>query len=307
MRVLFYPLLVLALLVAGRASADKVPEGVLLVKGAWSSASDSTTPVPEGGQVNGSTYRSDYFGFSYTLSQHWTQTYAAPPPSESGDYVLAQFESIQYTRGVSPGHLLIAAQDTLFALTPTRSARELISYSAAHLGSVYQTERAPTEVRIANRSFVRFDYGSEVAGLHWYLLATDIRCHTVQFIFTGRDTRLLERLVHDLDSMTDTSGSDAPVCMRDFASPQNIVSRVDPVFEMPRFNAVPVRIVIDRAGRVRHVHFLSAFPEQASAISEALSHWQFKPYLVSGQPVEVETGLMFGRQPAHVTTAAVRP
>jgi len=29
----------------------KVPEGVILVKGAWSSASDSSTPVPEGGSV----------------------------------------------------------------------------------------------------------------------------------------------------------------------------------------------------------------------------------------------------------------
>ena len=29
--------------------ATKVPEGVILVKGAWSSASDSVTPVPEGG------------------------------------------------------------------------------------------------------------------------------------------------------------------------------------------------------------------------------------------------------------------
>ena len=29
----------------------KVPKGVILVKGAWSSASDSVTPVPEGGAV----------------------------------------------------------------------------------------------------------------------------------------------------------------------------------------------------------------------------------------------------------------
>jgi hypothetical protein len=142
--------------------------------------------------------------------------------------------------------------------------------------------------------------------LHWYLLATDIRCHTLQFIFTGRDTRVLERLVHDLDSMSDPSGSEAPVCIRDFANPQNILTRVDPVFEIPRFNAIPVRIIVDRDGRVRHVHFLSAFPEQARAISEALSHWRFRPYLLDGQPVEVETGILFGRQPRPVMSAALR-
>ena len=35
----------------------KVPEGVLLVKGAWSSASDSLTPLPEGGAVTIKNFR----------------------------------------------------------------------------------------------------------------------------------------------------------------------------------------------------------------------------------------------------------
>jgi hypothetical protein len=39
----------------------KVPAGVILVKGAWSSASDNVTPLPEGGSVNNNVYRNQYF------------------------------------------------------------------------------------------------------------------------------------------------------------------------------------------------------------------------------------------------------
>jgi hypothetical protein len=40
----------------------KVPTGVILLKGAWSSASDSVTPLPEGGSVSNNVFHSEYFG-----------------------------------------------------------------------------------------------------------------------------------------------------------------------------------------------------------------------------------------------------
>jgi hypothetical protein len=64
-----------------------------------------------------------------------------------------------------------------------------------------------------------------------------------------------------------------------------------------------VRIVIDTEGRVKHIHFLSAFPDQAKSIADALSQWRFKPLIVRGHPAEVETGLMFGRPPRPGTSA----
>jgi len=90
-------------------------------------------------------------------------------------------------------------------------------------------------------------------------------------------------------------GGDVPVCIKDYASGQNVTARVDPVFTERRFNPVPVRIIINREGKVKHIHFLSAFPDQAKVITDALGQWKFKPYRRNGQPVEVETGLMFGR------------
>jgi hypothetical protein len=290
--------------------AMKVPTGVILVKGAWSSASDSVTPLPEGGTLANDVYSNQYFGLTYTLPPDWTEKYGGPPPSDSGYYVLAQLRPADTFKGTSRGTILIAAQDLFFTLAPARNALELTNYTKNNLNVDYKVEQPPTEVRIANHSFVRLDYGSPVAELHWRVLATLIRCHVIQFIFTSRDTKLVEQLIREMNGIklpadagttSGVGGGEVPTCIQDYASGENVKERVDPVFSEHRFNPVPVRIIIDKEGKVKHIHFLSAFPDQADAISEALSRWKFKPYVRDGKPVEVETGIMFGRAPRPTT------
>jgi hypothetical protein len=292
----------------------KLPTGVILVKGAWSSASDSITPVPEGGQVINNAYTNKYFGLTYPLSSDWTEKYSGPPPSDSGYYVLAQIRPADTFNGPTHGTILIAAQDLFFSLTPAQNALEMVHYTEEHLEAGYQVERPPTEIRISGHSFVRLDYGSPVAALHWRVLATDIRCHTVEFVFTSRDVDLAEALIRQMNKMAlppeadltpGMDAGDAPVCLKDYATGSNVIKKVNPVFAEHRFNPVPVRIIIDREGKVRHIHFLSAFPDQAKAIADALSQWRVKPYQRDGRSLEVETGIMFGRAP-HLQTPTNR-
>jgi len=136
----------------------------------------------------------------------------------------------------------------------------------------------------------------------------------VQFVFASRDTKLMESLIQGMDKMSlpdeagpisGRGGGDVPVCIKDYASGENVMERVDPVFAERRFNPVPVRIIIDKEGKVKHIHFLSAFPDQAKAITDALSQWRFRPYLRDGKPVEVETGIMFGRAPRLATLPSI--
>jgi hypothetical protein len=290
----------------------KVPPGVILVKGAWSSASDSVTPVPEGGSVTNNVFNNQYFGMSYALPSDWTEKYKGPPPSESGRYVLAQIRPGDTFKGRDRGSILITAQDMFFTPLPVTNALELINYSKDHLQADYKVEMPPTQTKIADRAFTFFAYWSPVAQLHWYVLAAQIRCHAVQIVLTSRDTKLLESLILDMNKMkvpaqnnpTASTGSAVPVCIKDYASDNNVSARVDPVFTEHRFNSVPVRITIDKEGKVKHIHFLSAFPDQAKAISDALLQWRFKRYLQNGQPVEVETGIMFGRALLPTTAAA---
>jgi hypothetical protein len=281
-------------LLCAASTAGIVQAEALLVKGAWPSASDATTPLPENGTIANEVYENRYFGLKYALAPGWNQQVEGPPPSDNGYYVLAQIEPVDRSRQPLEGHALIAAQDMFFGAAPAGTAAELIGYSKQHLDPDYKIERPPSAVRIGGRDFIRFEYGSPVAGMHWQILATQIRCHTVEFIFTGTDTQRMARMMKALDSLQVSDG-EAPVCIKDFATPANLLARDEPVLPQSRFNPIPVRIIIGPDGRVRHIHFISAFPEQTRGIADALAQWRFKPYLLDGRPVAVETGIMFGR------------
>lgn len=297
-------------------SIVKVPKDTIIVKGAWSSASDSVTPVPEGTRLSNRVFSNAYFGISYNLPAGWSKNYDGPPPSDSGRYVLAQIRMGDPKQQTSRGSVLVTADDLFFTSLPVDNALEFVGYLEDHLPADYKQEQPPMATKIAGRPFVFFAYWSPVAQLHWYVAATEIRCHAVELVFTSRDTKLLTNWLLDLaDKMTlpagagPTAGSGGgrfPVCVKDYAQKGNVLARVDPVFAEPRGNSVPVRIIIDKKGKVKHVHLLSAFPEQAKAITDALFEWRFKPYFENGQPVEVETGIVFGRgsRPAASTAAS---
>jgi hypothetical protein len=287
-------------------SITKLPADIILVKGASSSATDSVTPVPEAATVDRNVFSDPYFGISYTLPQDWTQEYEGPPPSESGRYVLAQIGPPNTKESPASASMLVTAQDMFFTPLPAANASELMELIKDHLENYYKVETAPTVVKIADRSFNFFSYWSPVAELHWYVLAIQIRCHAVQFVLTSRDTKLLERLMLELNRMKLPLGASAtvgegggafPVCVKDYARDENVITRVDPAFAGHRFNPVPVRIIIDKQGRVKQIHLISAFPDQAKAITDALEQWRFKPYAVDGKASEVETGILFGRAP----------
>ena len=282
-----------------------VPPNTILVKGAWASASDSSTPLPEGGAIVDSVYRNQYFGLSYTVPLDWYQKFQGPPPSDSGYYVLAQLRPNDKFKGTMKGTVLFSAQDLFFNPSPVRNSVELVTQTRDHLQPEYKVERQPEVVKLADRPFVRFDYVAPVAGLHWYVLATQIRCHAVQFIFASQDAKLLDELIGSLNKMklpagadpaSGNGGGDVPVCIKDYAMGKNLVHKVEPLLNDRKFNPIPVRIIISKTGRVKHIHFLSAFPQQSELISNALLQWEFKPYLENGVPVEVETGIMFGKE-----------
>ena len=112
------------------------------------------------------------------------------------------------------------------------------------------------------------------------------------------------KLPPEASSTGGLGGGNVPVCIKDYASGENVMERVEPVLTDHRYNAIPVRLIIDKQGKVKHIHFLSAFPEQEKTISDALKQWKFRPYERDGQRLEVETGIMFGRASLPVAPRA---
>lgn len=301
---------------SGHLPDGKVPDRVLLVKGAWSSASDSETALPELGNILDNVYTNRYFGLSFPLPTDWVERSAGPPPSDSGRYTLTLLTPGPSFKGSGGGSILITAQDMFFTPEPLAHPLDLINYAKGHLQADYIAEQEPTRTQIAGRPFISYGYWSPATALHWRVLATEIRCHTVEFVFMNRDPQTLARLVQQAGNMSfratafaaGANPADPPVCIRDYATGENVIGRADPSFSEHKFNPVPVRIVVDQEGKVKHIHFLSAFPDQRKAVTEALAHWKLRPYLRDGKPVEVETGIMFGsrapRLPALPGSAA---
>ena len=292
---------------APNSVVEKIPADVIIVKGAQPHASDRVTPLPEDGAVAKGVYRNSYFGMTWKLPDGWSEPFGGPPPSDTGLYVLSNVVPEAKYKGPSKGTVMISAQDIFFAPMPARDAKELIAYRREHLEPYYELENAPSEMTLAGRPFARFDYQSRVAGIHWIVLATEVRCHAVQFVFSSRDPKLNEALVADLnEKMTFADDEKWPRCVADYATRANILERVDPVLKDRRFNPIPVRVVIDRKGKVKHVHILSAFGDQAQIITDALMGWRFKPYTVNGEAVEIETGLNFGAPPLRQRVVTAR-
>jgi TonB family protein len=75
---------------------------------------------------------------------------------------------------------------------------------------------------------------------------------------------------------------------------RQVISRVDPVYP-PEAKAahvqgfVVLRAVVGKDGTVRNVTVVSGPPELVQSATDAVSQWRYKPYLLNGEPVEVET------------------
>ena len=52
---------------------------------------------------------------------------------------------------------------------------------------------------------------------------------------------------------------------------------------------VVLTAIIDKDGNIENLQLVSGHPMLAPAAINAVKQWRYKPYLLNGQPVEVET------------------
>ena len=128
---------------------------------------------------------------------------------------------------------------------------------------------------------------------------------------TTRFPDVLEKLSKQMDSITmpllsDAASNRVPVCIKDYATGANVVRKIDPSQVDPKFTTVPVRIIINKEGKVEHIHVINALPEQARSVQDALVQWTFKPYMQKGRAVDVETGILFEFPPGGRKSRTVK-
>jgi hypothetical protein len=249
--------------------------------------------APEDGVVVNGRYANKYFDVSYPLPQGWTTGLPGPEPSETGYYVLSSLVPTDEHKAT----ILIAAQDMFFAQKPFSNVAAAASDFREAMADVagMAIDQEPVEVTIAGHKMQRVDYSG--VGLYRATFMTEIRCHLVSFNLTAQSpeilaslTPTLEHLVHADEEHPATS---VPVCIKDYAVADNVLHRIEPEPADPKFTPIPVRIVIDREGRVKHMHVIHGSTQQRRNVEEALWQWKFNPPRVNDESVELETGLVF--------------
>jgi TonB family protein len=74
----------------------------------------------------------------------------------------------------------------------------------------------------------------------------------------------------------------------------NLIKKVPPHYPVEAkaagiMGTVLFNVVIDTQGNVTHIQLVEGHPLLVSAALDAVKQWKYKPYLLNGQPVEVET------------------
>lgn len=253
--------------------------------------------VPEAGAVKQNVYGNKYFGLEVAFPSDWNESFKGPLPSDSGYYVLANLRP----QGEHNATVLLSAQDMFFYATAASNSLEMLKEMKANLNEAQKAESGPVELQIANHTFERFDFTG--AELHFARFATDIRCHVVSLMITTRDQKVLEKLVQSVSSLKISQGealageSSSPICIKNYANGENVIHKVDPELVGLGYTQVPARFIIGTDGKVKHIHVINAYIDQAKSVETALAQWEFKPYKVNGKAVEVETGILFEFKP----------
>jgi TonB-like protein len=111
--------------------------------------------------------------------------------------------------------------------------------------------------------------------------------------------QLLESLTRTDDALlTHTGGSSGPLGGRitlssDILKDRYLLHEEWPLFGPHDIGKVTVRFVVGKDGRVIEAQALDGLEQLRGASADAMRKWQFLPYLVLGEPVEVESQTVF--------------
>jgi len=75
-----------------------------------------------------------------------------------------------------------------------------------------------------------------------------------------------------------------------------LIKKVQPTYPPAALNmhiegVVQLNATISKAGDITKVQVLSGQPQLIKAASDAVKQWKYKPYLLNGEPVEIQTGV----------------
>ncbi len=79
--------------------------------------------------------------------------------------------------------------------------------------------------------------------------------------------------------------------------PALLIHRVEPIYpplakQTHREGRVELRAIIGTDGRIRSLQIVAGDPLFEQSAVEAVQQWRYKPTILNGQPVEIDTSIM---------------
>ncbi len=171
----------------------------------------------------------------------------------------------------------------------------------------------PRYFQPAGLKFLRADYVNETTTpkIHQSRLFVSVSSWRLGVVATAKDEEARERLVSTLSSLqfqpSVPTMAPAPVAValadragvKQVRVSQNLVQgqlikRVQPKYPAAAKNSyiqgpVVMRAIIGKDGKLKFLGVVSGHPTLAEAALEAVRQWEYRPYYLEGEPVEVET------------------
>jgi TonB family protein len=279
--------------------------------------------APPLGIFRNDTYVNDYFGISYPLSRDWvreTDLLRARRASSGngntqGIYILLAV--VHIPQDTEP--LRADSEFTVLAVnrSGTPSPNECKQYlesvaSDLHSRKEGQQKGDVSQLTFAGHDFYRGDFEFRHGIDHRTFLCTSTKDYRLQWNIAGWSKQAIETAVATLQSMTPPPMATPqqpkppptadPEVSKQVRVPQGmstglLVKKVTPVYPQEAKQAhiqgtVRLRAVINKTGDIADLEVMDGPIELVVSAVNAVRKWKYRPYLLNGEPVAVQTEIV---------------
>jgi TonB family protein len=284
------------------------------------------SPSLEDGHVSDHTYENAFLGFSYPLPRGWyvnaemaTDSQGRPKHLTSSSALLLVADQHRPDGGYKNRLLIVA--DNAIAYQPNLTVNEYVSkvVSATARKPGVALTHATFPAIFAGRHFYRANYSESGNGIVAFktFVCTKVRGYFLSWTFVVPNSpEELEQLVNSLQRVSfqrapppepaaageaasplppqDTVRRPLRIRISQLVSEGLIVKKVQPVYPYDARvrhieGSVVMKAEINTQGDVTDLQVISGDPALVPSALAAVGQWKYKPYLLSGQAVEVET------------------
>jgi TonB family protein len=289
-----------------------------LLAGAQSPATAVGKPGPEGGTIVSNTYANEFLGFWFPIPDGWDinrEIVGAEREGEAKQTAGGGLELLvvdQHTARPFRNRIVVTALDTTgMSLTTQEYVSKMVGVQIARDGR--KLVRDSTDVELAGKHFFRADYKQPVPGgaLAEAFVCTKFNGYFLGWTFVAGSAEELEELVNSLQRLSfrdepaplvgiissrPPTASARPTRIRvsTRVSESLLIKKIEPEYpdsarQKHVEGSVVLGAVIDKNGDVGQLSIVSGPTLLVPASLEAVRQWKYKPYLLNGEPLAMQT------------------